>query len=368
MVMDDVRPPTQRIERLTPLADVLTRLDALLTPIAATELSVHDALGRVLAADVHAGPHPPLALALRDGFAVRSEETGDAGSYAPAPLSLAMRVEVGTPLPAGADAIAPLDAVDDRGDPAQALAPVAPGEGVLAQGQDVNPGEPLLRAGTLLRHLDLASLAALGVARLSVRQPTVRVVRVRQDQVAQAIASMLISSIAVGAHVQVSEGLTDATWRPHTDLIVVIGGSGGGERDDSVHALARVGKVIVHGVGLSPGDTTAFGLVGAVPVLVVPGRLDSALAAWQVIGTRILCRLAMRTDVPPANAARLAKKIASTVGLAEFVPVRAEGDVVTPLASGYLPWRALAQATGYVLVPAQSEGFSAGAIVPVVTL
>jgi molybdopterin biosynthesis enzyme len=366
MVMDDVRP--QRIERLTPLADVLTHLDALLTPIAAIELNACDAVGRVLAADVRAGPHPPVALALRDGFAVRSEETGDAGSYAPAPLTLATRVEVGMPLPAGADAVAPLDAVDDRVSPAQALAPVAPGEGVLAQGQDADPVEPLLRAGAPFRHLDLVALAALGVVRVSVRQPTVRVVTVKQDQVAQAIASMLTRAIVSSANVQVSEDLPDATRRPHPDLIIVIGGSGAGAHDDSVHAIARAGKVIVHGVGLSPGETTAFGLVGAVPVLVVPGRLDSALAAWHVIGTRILRRLCGRTDVPLAHDARLARKIASTVGLAEFVPVRAEGDAVTPLASGYLPWRALVRATGYVLVPAQSEGFSAGAIVPVAPL
>ena len=366
--MDDVRPLSQRIERLTPLADVLTRLDALLTPIAATELSVRDAFGRVLAADVRAGPHPPVALALRDGFAVRSEETGDAGSYAPTPLTLALRVEVGTTLPAGADAIAPRDAVDDRVAPPQALAPVAPGEGVLRHGQDADPDAPLLRAGTPLRRIDLAVLAALGIARVPVRAPCVGVVTVRQDQVARAIASMLIGALASYALVQTSDGL-DATLRnPSADLMVVVGGSGAGERDDSVRALARAGKVVFHGIGLSPGDTTAFGLVGAVPVLIVPGRLDSALAAWHVLGAGILRQLSGRTDPTPMRDTRLARKIASTVGLAEFVPVRAEGDAVTPLASGYLPWRALAQATGYVLVPAQSEGFSAGALVPVAPL
>jgi hypothetical protein len=47
------------------------------------------------------------------------------------------------------------------------------------------------------------------------------------------------------------------------------------------------------------------------------------------------------------------------------VPVRREGDAVVPLASGYLPARALAQADGWVLVPPESEGFAAGARVPV---
>src|ERR1700730_18391410 len=67
-VMDEVRPLTQRIERLMPLADVLTRIDASVEPVAPRELNVGDALGRTLAADVQAGPHPRVPLALRDGF------------------------------------------------------------------------------------------------------------------------------------------------------------------------------------------------------------------------------------------------------------------------------------------------------------
>jgi molybdopterin molybdotransferase len=105
-----------------------------------------------------------------------------------------------------------------------------------------------------------------------------------------------------------------------------------------------------------------------VPVLIVPGRLDAALAVWHVIGARILRLLSASTEMPATHGATLARKIASTVGLAEFVPVRVENDAVTPLASGYLPWRALAGATGYVLVPAHSEGYAAGAIVPVTRL
>jgi molybdopterin molybdotransferase len=367
--MDDVRPLAQRIERLTPLTDVLTRLDTVVAPVAPRELGVGEALGRVLAADVRAGPHPRVALALRDGYAVRSEETNDAGSYAPAPLSLAVRVDVGVPLPPGADAIAPLDAIDDCTRPPQALAPVAPGEGVLPPGQDADPDISLLPAGVPLRHIDLAILAALGIARVLVRAPTVRVVNARRDAIAQAIVAMLVGSITSNASVYASEGVDDAVMRaPQADLLIVVGGSGSGERDDSVRALARAGQLVTHGIGLSPGETAAFGLIGVVPVLVVPGRLDAALAVWHVIGRRILHRLSGRTDALVAHDARLARKIASTIGLAEFVPVCADGDAVAPLASGYLPWRALAQATGYVLVPAQSEGFSVGAIAPVMPL
>jgi molybdopterin molybdotransferase len=368
-VMDEVRPLTQRIDRLVPLADVLTSIDTSVAPVSPREIDVGDAIGRVLAADVRAGPHPRVPLALRDGYAVRSEETSDAGSYAPAPLSLAVRVDVGAPLPSGADAVASLDAIDDCARPPQALASVAPGEAVLPRGQDADPDTPLLTAGATLRYVDLAILGALGVAQVLVRAPTVRVINVRRDPIARAIATMLIGSIASAASADTSEGSVSVALRvPQADLIVVVGGSGSGEGDDSVRALARSGRVLAHGIGLSPGETSALGLIDAVPVLVVPGRLDAALAVWHVIGARILRLLSASIAMPVPHGATLARKIASTVGLAEFVPVRVENDAVTPLASGYLPWRALAGATGYVLVPAHSEGYAAGAIVPVTRL
>jgi molybdopterin biosynthesis enzyme len=77
-----------------------------------------------------------------------------------------------------------------------------------------------------------------------------------------------------------------------------------------------------------------------------------------------MARLSGCTDEPAFRHAKLARKITSNIGIVEFVPVAAAGDTVTPLASGYLPWRVLAQATGYVLVPAQHEGFAAGTFVP----
>ena len=367
--MDELRPPIQRIERLTPLAEVLARVDADVRPVFARELPVAQAAGRILAEHVRAGPHPRQALALRDGFAIRSEETNDAGSYAPAPLSLAARVEFGDLLPSGTDAVASLDAVDHCAQPPQALAAVSPGEGVLAAGQDVGPDTPLLSAGHTLHSVDLAILAALGIERVPVRLPTFRLLAARTDAVASAITALLTSLIAPQAIVEEYKAIdAQALDARKADALVIVGGSGSGEHDDSVRALARAGRVCAHGIGLSPGETSAFGFIGSAPVLIVPGRLDAALSVWHIVGARILARLAARADAAATREAKLARKIASTVGLVEFVPVRADGDALIPLATSYLPWRALTHATGYVLVPAQSEGFAAGAVVTVAPL
>ena len=107
----------QRIARLTPLADVLASFDLSIGPVAPREEALAAALGLTLAADVViAGRPSEAALALRDGYAVRADATTDASSYAPAPLSPApQRVDTGEALPAGADAVAALDAVQMRG-------------------------------------------------------------------------------------------------------------------------------------------------------------------------------------------------------------------------------------------------------------
>jgi molybdopterin biosynthesis enzyme len=93
----------------------------------------------------------------------------------------------------------------------------------------------------------------------------------------------------------------------------------------------------------------------------VPGRLDAALAVWLTLGRRMLARLADAKVDDGAAPVVLARKITSTLGLAELVLVMREGDGVVPLASGYLPPSALARADGFVMVPADREGFPEGA-------
>jgi molybdopterin biosynthesis enzyme len=153
----------------------------------------------------------------------------------------------------------------------------------------------------------------------------------------------------------------------NADAIVVIGGTGSGRNDASVHVLAREGRLAVHGIALTPGETAALGFVGARPVLMLPGRLDAALAVWLLVGRRILERLAATTykESEPVETLTLARKVASTVGLAEVVPVRRNAGQAEPLATKYLPLSSLARSDGWILVPADSEGYAADSIVQV---
>jgi molybdopterin biosynthesis enzyme len=143
------------------------------------------------------------------------------------------------------------------------------------------------------------------------------------------------------------------------DAVVVIGGTGSGRHDHTVEALASLGEVVAHGVALLPAETTALGFVRDRAVLALPGRLDAALAAWHLLGRSVLTLLAGAQDPMPMRQAKLTHKVTSSVGLAELVPVRCDNDLATPIASGYVPLCALAQAQGWIFIKPESEGYPA---------
>jgi molybdopterin biosynthesis enzyme len=359
----------QRIARLTPLGDVVASIDALVRPVALQQVDVASAFGLTLANDVVVdAARPAGAIAIRDGWAVAAGDILDASATAPVPLAQApVWLETGDALPPSADTVAPFDAVALCGPIAEAVAPVVPGEGVLAAGGDVAVGAILRRAGARLRHSDLAVLAATGVAKVGARAPRIRLVTaVPRDSIIDAITTFIAAAIAAdgGAVLRSSEAGADDLDRAfrddNADAVIVIGGTGTGRRDASVRALARSGRVTVHGIAISPGETTALGEANDRPVLLLPGRIDSAMAVWLLLGRPLLARLAGHKESDDGREAVLSRKVSSSLGLTEVIPVRYAGEQVEPLASGYLSLAALANADGWILVPPDSEGYPAG--------
>jgi molybdopterin molybdotransferase len=356
----------QTIRRLTPLADVHTLLAAGIQPAPPREVPLAEAAGCVLAEPVAVTARPGFAVALQDGWALCAEDTLGAGGYSPAPLpQQPVRIEAGARMPPGTDCVAPFDAVRSAGNGAEVVAGVGAGEGVLAAGGDAK-GEPIA-AGARLRPVDVAALAALGVTSVVVRRPRLRFAIVRDDPILAAARQFVRDDAARrGGEIEIGAGVEDAFAADGGDAVVVIGGTGSGRNDESVAALARAGRVAVHGIALAPGETAALGFLGTRPALLLPGRLDSALAVWLLVGRGMLDRLAGAPELQePCETLTLARKIASTVGLTEFVPVRRRGGEAEPLAGRYLPLSFLLRADGYVLVPPESEGSSAGSAVRV---
>jgi molybdopterin molybdotransferase len=359
----------QRIGRLTPLAAVRTLIASRVEATKPGPIDRAFGLGTTLASDVIASERPARAIALHDGFAVAAASVADASSYTPVPLTVtAARIDVGGALPNGTDAVLPLDAVVLRGTSAEAIASVAPGDHVLAAGGDATAAAPLRRAGERVRAIDLAALAAADIATLTVRAPRICVARgsgFASPPIEAALTLLKTMAAAAGADALGSDTLDRALADDRIDAVIAIGGTGSGRRDAAVSDLARVGEVEVHGIAVAPGETAAFGFVGRRPVLLIPGRVDAVLSVWLLVGRYLVAKLAGGRVEDLPTMLPLKRKVASTIGLTELIPVRCADGMAEPLASGYLSFTALARSDGWIVVPADSEGFAPGAPVAV---
>lgn len=355
--------------RLTAPEQALAGLLALLPgPLAPVTLPLAEALGRVLAAPLTApGPVPAVPLALRDGWAVAAAETLGAGPYAPVPLALEpARVAAGDPLPPGRDAVLPPFAVAMDGPFAQVLESAAPGEGVRLPGEEIAAGTVLRAAGERLAPRDLPALAACGIGAAAVRVPRLAWIEAGRTEAAlPALFAALAAREGGALHALPPAGgdpaaiATALAGAAGHELVLLAGGTGEGPADHAAEALAAAGRLVLHGLGARPGMTAGFGTVEAMPVLLLPGRAEDALAAWVLLGRPALRHLAGAAPAVPIRA-RLTRKVASTVGLLEIVPVRLADGTAEPLTIGAIPLQALAAADALLLVPPGVEGHEAG--------
>jgi molybdopterin biosynthesis enzyme len=360
---------TQRLPAsLTPLETALAALLDRLEPVAPVELPLADALGRVAA---HIPPHkafPPHDIAATDGWALRARDLVGASSYSPLPLAISpVWVEAGDAMPEACDCVIDSDSVDQTSPVVQVLAEAIPGQGVRRAGGDVAESSSVIVPGRRLRPLDLLIARAAGLQKLNVRRPRLRVINIPAASGHAATAELISENArATGANVVLAKAgrrdaasITRAVDTGACDMLVTIGGSGVGRTDATIAALAQRGEVIAHGIALQPGRTTAVGGIGKIPVIALPGASDQALAAWWTLGLPVLDRLSGRERRQPVTLS-LARKIASSVGIAEIVLLERNEGAWMPLAVGDFSLETIARADAWLVVPGGLEGFAAG--------
>jgi molybdopterin biosynthesis enzyme len=356
---------TQRLPpSLTPLDTALAALLRGVDPIAPVELPLTEAVGCVAAGAPLLAAWPPHDLAATDGWALRANDLVGASAYSPLALATApVWVDAGDAMPPGCDCVLDADVVEISGSLAQVLAEGVPGQGIRRTGGDIASGTPAGAEGHPVGPADLLLAGVAAVNRLSVRRPRLRIVNVPDTTTAHMIAGI---ARAAGTDVQTHQAaardeasIADALDPSSCDLLLIVGGSGVGRHDAAVTALARRGDVIAHGLALQPGRTAAIGRLGRVPVIVLPGSPDHALAVWLALVLPLVDRLSAR--LPRRQVALpLVRKIASSVGIAEIALLAEEHHAWMPLAVGEWPLQAIARADGWLLIPASHEGFAAG--------
>jgi molybdopterin molybdotransferase len=361
---------------------------------AAESIALDDAVGRVLAERfVSPADDPPVGTAVSDGYALRSCETVGASSYNPLPFRLqanhsalkalsAALVTSGTPLPAGADAVAPFDLTQAGTESVDLIESIAQGEGVSLKGQEAQRDVLLIETSRPLRASDVGLISSLGIRQLRVIQrPLVRIILAGRKspedcELADANGPMLRALVVRdGGTLETCQyGIADRDalaallTRPGADLILVCGRTGTGMDDEAPLALAAAGTLSIHGIALSPGGSTGLGTVGEIPVVLLPGSPLDCLCAYDLLASKLIRNLSGRGLWPPyrVRQARLGRKIASSVGVMEVCQVRLIAGEDFPLGdvrSGGLA--SVVRADGFLLIPASLEGYASGAIVDV---
>ena len=331
----------------------------------------HEALGCICAEPLIVGVQPPRAIALRDGWAMRSEDLAGASSYSPVLLAAEpMAVETSDALAPQYDCVIDHHGLDLSGPMPQAMIEAQPGENVRRPGEGAAAGAALFAPGHRLRMTDLACAQALHIQHLSVRRPHVLILDAPARDGAHATCDFLQSAlVAAGARVSrracadrsasaIQTGLQNA----HADLILLVGGTGVGASDHAIAALENCGMVHLQGVALEPGRTSAIAMVAGKPVIAIPGLFEQALGAWLGLVAPALDRLTLHQPTAHLRLP-LTQKIASRVGVAEVALLKRQGEAFAPLAIGDLPLQSLCAATHVTIIAARSEGHATGELV-----
>lgn len=360
--------PGQRLPAsLTSLDAALAALLGGLEPSAVIELPLREALGCVTAEPPPLRAFPPHDVAAVDGWPLRASDLVGASSYTPVPLTTPPAwVEAGDKMPSGRDCVIDADSVEQAGPVIRVLAEATPGQGVRRAGGHIPDGF-VAASGARFRPLDLVVARSAGLEKIRVRRPRLHIVNVPASNGDVTTAQLIAENArSVGTEVVHAEAasrdaasIAEALDATAYDVLVIIGGSGVGRTDAAVLALAERGEVLAHGIALQPGRTSAIGRIGKTPVIAVSGSADQALAAWWTLVLPVLDRFSGR-QARAITVLPLARKLASSVGIADVALLGREDGRWVPLAIGDLSFKTLVSAAAWLVVPDSSEGFAAG--------
>ena len=380
-------------------------------PLAAEEVALAHALGRVLAADVVSpGPVPAFDNSAMDGYAVRAEDldaaageaavllrvVGESRAGHPAEGGLgpgeAIAISTGAAIPDGADAVVRVEDTSPGEGGVQILRPVPTGANVRRAGEDIRAGETVLTRGVQVGPFELGVLASIveGSVGCATRprvgmlftgdeltQPgdpaTAGSVRNTNAFVLPALARL------AGAHLERVSTVGDdrAATRGalerlrDCDVVVVCGGVSVGSHDHVRPALEDLGaRQLFWGIALRPGRPTWFGELassGAGPTLVfgLPGNPVSALVTFLLLVRPCLRALSgadpAATRITAVLDAGYEKPPGRTHAVRCLVRAQADGwHATTTGPQGSHVLTSMLGADGLAMIPAESHGIGAG--------
>jgi len=386
------------------------------SPLEVESIPILEALGRVLAEDIHADMDiPPLPNTAMDGYAVRAEDTRGASPSHPVRLRIlqnlpagyvtdaavqpgtAIRIMTGAPIPPGADAVVRFEDTREDGEWVEIFQEVPKGKEVREAGEDVRRGQLVLPRGTELRPQEIGMLAALGRPRVKVhRRPRVAILATGDEvidigapwqpgkirnansysnaaQVLRYGGQPFLLGIARDDIGELTARIR-AGLQQGVDLFLTSGGVSMGDFDVVKKVLAAEGEMRFWRVRMKPGKPLAFGHIQGVPLLGLPGNPVSAMVAFELFARPAILKMLGKTKLEkPTLEAILADPIPRKDGRRHYlrVQVAREGDqfvarLTGEQGSGIL--LSMVRAQGLAIIPEEARSLPAGSRVRVMML
>ncbi len=303
------------------LQEALKKTLAHTQPLPALQVLLGEGLDRVIAADIQARvDSPSVDASLMDGYAVRSLDLSGATKQRPAALTLSgmaaagtrpdlvveprhtLRVMTGAPIPLGADVVVPQEFTTRQAGLILFSRAEKSGANILPRGSDVVLGQVVARAGQRVSPGLAGLLAAAGHDQIEViRPPRIALLATGDEVVAPgnplAEGKLYASNITtldgwcrryafktqlwvVGDALKEIRRTLEQTIA-QVDVVVTSGGAWTGDKDLVVQALEDLGwQEIYHGIHMTPGKGTGFGLLHEKPVFMLPGGPSASLMGF----------------------------------------------------------------------------------------
>ncbi len=371
-------------------------------PIGVEEVSLLEALGRVLAEDVYAKvDSPPFDRSTVDGYAVDAKDVYGASESEPACLIVSGKAEVGSSptaeagsgrcvetatgamLARGANAVVMVEYTKRVDGKIYVYRSVAPGENVSQTGSDITAGDVVIRKGKLISPSDIAVLAALGYNSVKVyRKPRIAVLSTGNELVepgkplpqgkvydvnGYVITAMLkeigtdvdFLGIVPDDYQTIKQSIEHVLQR--YDVVVTSGSTSAGLGDVIYKVFAEHGAVIVHGLKLRPGKPTVIAVSHGKLLIGLPGFPLSAMMVFMNVVRPLISKMCgvERSERHTLVKARMAYRMDAGKGVRELIPVQlieTEGGLVAyPIVLGSGSASAIAIADGFIEVPEDKQ-------------
>jgi molybdopterin molybdotransferase len=389
------------------------------SPMQTEDIALDASVGRVLAEDVLSDIDlPDFARSIMDGFAVKGSSTFGASEGSPAYLNVkgtiamgessnlsvgpgeAVRISTGGMLPAGADSVVMVEhteAIDDT--TIEVYRSVAPGQNMVAVGEDIKKGDIALTGGRRIRPQEAGMLAALGIQTVTVyEKPTIGIISTGDEivpvtetpgpgQIRDINTYTLLGLVQDLGATAITYGIVHDDYKAllakctqaltQCDTLLVSGGSSVGARDFTIDVISAMpdSKILFHGISISPGKPTILARVQNKAFWGLPGHVVSAMVVFSRIVKPFIEHISGYSDSDGKKSrltARLSRNLASAQGRVDYIRVRLthkDGAIwAEPILGKSGLINTMVKADGLIEIGMNTEGLDKGSEVAVIPL